>query len=135
MKNLTHEELIAAPPKIRSIYFLAITKTPMGSGLIESAIKEHPEYFPDEVEHRKKWSLIPQSVHDDYWKEWRALEEKVYADIPDFGGISNAMKHPEKFAEWSSARDAASEKARPLFKALHDKHYSKYGIEWNGRVF
>jgi len=135
MKNLTHKELIAAPRKIQSIYFLAMTKTPMGSGLIESAIKEHPEYFPDEVEHRRKWILIPQSVHDAYWAESSKLQEKAYSDIPDFGGISNAINHPEKFTEWKQAHDAASEKAKPLFKALHEKHYAKYGIEWNGLVF
>ena len=65
MKDLTYKELLEAPAKVRFLYTMAVAKQPVGSQMIEDAIKESPEYFPDELEHRRKWELIPQQDHDD----------------------------------------------------------------------
>ena len=78
MKYLTPKEFSKAPAKIQWLYTMALVKQPIGSSTLENAIKEHPEYFPDELEHRRKYDLIPQQVHDDYWKEWRVLIDEMY---------------------------------------------------------
>lgn len=51
----------------------------------EKILKEYPEWFPDEVEYRKKWDLVPELVKDSYFKS-------VYSDLfakthPEIGDI------------------------------------------------
>lgn len=46
----------------------------------EECLDKHPEYFPEEVAHRKKWERIPGWVHEVYQKTimdaFEAVEEK-----------------------------------------------------------
>lgn len=60
MKDLSYAEFEKAPSKVQFLYVAAIMKQPVGSQMIEDAIKDHPEYFPDELEHRRKWAAIPK---------------------------------------------------------------------------
>lgn len=62
MKHLTYKELLEAPARVQLLYTLAITNQPAGSKMIEDAIKENPEYFPDELECRRKCALIPSGT-------------------------------------------------------------------------
>ena len=132
MKYLTPKEFSKAPAKIQWLYTMALAKQPIGSSTLENAIKEHPEYFPDELEHRRKYDLIPQQVHDDYWKEWRVLIDEMYKEMPPSKGILSCIDDPKGYKEWSIAYEKAKKKQEPLQKALHDKFYHQYGIEWNG---
>lgn len=133
MKDLTHKEFEDAPTKVQYIYMCAVMKQPIGSSTYEDAIKEHPEYFLDEIEHRKKWEAIPKEVHDAYWKEHCKIKEEVYKDVPHRGkGMLFYVQNPKERDEYNSAQEAANKKALPLFETLHRKFYSKYGIEWNG---
>lgn len=56
---------------------MGIMKQPIGSSTYDKAIKEHPEYFPDEIERIRKWELIPQKVHDKYWEEYWELDKEI----------------------------------------------------------
>lgn len=132
MKNLNYKEFLEAPHKVQFLYMMAMTKQPTGSEMIESAIKEHPEYFPDELEHRRKWALIPQSVHDKYWEERSALSSKMFIDMPESKGILGWIDDPTGFAEWNKKWKECYEKEKPLAEALHNKYYAEYGIKWNG---
>lgn len=132
MKDLSNKEFEDAPAKVKYIYMCAFMKQPIGSSIYEDAIKEHPEYFPDEVEHRKKWEAIPKEVHDAYFEEYHKIDEELFSDIPHKGkGIMFFANNPEADKEFSRAWEAANKKALPLLEALHRKFYSKYGIEWN----
>jgi len=133
MKNLTHKELKDAPSEVQYLYMCSVMNHPIGSSIYEETIKKHPEYFPDEIEHRKKWEAIPKEVHDAYWKEYWKIDKEIYKDVPHRGkGILFYAQNPKEYAEYKEAFDAARKKALPLHEALHRKFYSKYGIEWHG---
>lgn len=87
MKDLTEKEFFEAPNKVQYIYMMGMMKRAIGSGVYEDAIKEHPEYFPDEVEHTRKWDAIPQDVHDKYWEEYWKLDKEIMKDVPPSKGI------------------------------------------------
>lgn len=132
MKDLTEKEFFEAPNKVKYIYMMGMVKHPISLKTYEDAIKEHPEYFPDEVEHRRKWDAIPQEVHDKYWEEYWELDKEIMKDIPSSKGILGWINDQEGYIEWNKKWDEANEKGKPLREALHKKYYSKYGIEWNG---
>lgn len=121
MKDLTYEEFINAPKDVQALHILASTKTPIGSSLYEKTIKEHPEYFPEEIEHRRKYDLIPQEVHDAYWEGREVLDDEL---LKSNKGILNLIHNTEAKKEWDEAYAKFSKEE----KALHKKHYSKYGI-------
>ena len=100
--------------------------------MIEHAIKESPEYFPDEIEHRRKWALIPQQVHDDYWKEREILRTKVYKEMPPSKGILGWIDDPKGLEAWHAKWKECRENEKPLAAALHKKFYGQYGVEWSG---
>jgi hypothetical protein len=130
MKDLTEEELLKAPHIIKIIYMSAISKVPIGSGTYERAIEDHPEYFPETIEHRRKWKLIPQEVHDEYWKEYWQIYKEIMKDVPPSKGIFGWIQNLDEWTEWNKLYQEAKEKGKHLHKNLHEKHYSKYGIEW-----
>lgn len=129
MKDLTDKEFFEAPNKVQYIYMAAMMNQPIGSNIYEDAIKEHPEYFPDEVEYRRKWDAIPQDVHDKYWEEYWKLDKDVMKNVPPSKGIFGWIDDQEGYAEWNKKWTEANEKAKPLREALHKKFYSKYNIK------
>ena len=132
MKKLTYQELQKAPTIIQYIYMASVSKIPIGASTVDEAIKKHPEYFPDEVEHRRKWDLIPEEVHQAYNKEMSEMMDKIYEDMPEQKGMFAWSKDPEGYKEWEDKFYECREKEKPLSKHIHEKYYSKYGIEWNG---
>lgn len=131
MKQLTEKEFSEAPEKVQFLYAMSIIGQPVGNQMIEEAIKESPEYFPDELEHRRKWALIPQQVHDDYWEEREILRTEMYKEMPESKGILGWAKDQSGYNEWRAKYDECREKEKPLSLALHTKYYGQYGIEWN----
>ncbi len=129
MKNLTTEQFKKAPAIVQNIYIAGFAKQFVSVKTMNEAIEQHPEYFPDEVEHRRKWALIPPEVHDSYWKEYSAIEEEFFNNAPSGKGLMQQMKASPN---WRKAWEGAREKTKQLRKDLHQKYYSEYGIEWNG---
>jgi hypothetical protein len=122
-------DILNAPAKVQFLRVAAMCKTPVGSKIYNEAIEEHPEYFPEEVEYRRKQALIPESVREAHSKGWAEIVSALNKEFPKGQGISWAIENHE---EWSRINDERKKKELPLMKALHEKHYSKYGIEWNG---
>ncbi len=54
MRDLTYKEFTSAPPIVQHLYWRSLLKMPVGQKMIDEAIKDHPEYFPDEVEYLRK---------------------------------------------------------------------------------
>lgn len=129
MKDLTTKEFFEAPSRVQYIYIMGIMKQPIGSSLYNEAIEEHPEYFPDVIEYRKKWVVIPQKAHNDYWEEYWVLDKEVMKNVPDSKGIVHWASNPSDYVEWNKEYTKAKEKGKPLYQELHKKFYSKYGIE------
>jgi len=132
MKNLTIKEFEEYPQEIKYLCICSLLNKPVVSSIYEDAIKKYPEYFPDIIEHRKKWEAIPQEVHDAYQKELFELDKKIYKDVPYSGkGILFYSQHPEEYEEHNKEWKTANKKAQPLYKKLHKKYYAKYGIKYN----
>ena len=132
MIDLTQKEFNKAPVIIKVLQVLAATKQPIGMGTYEKAMREHPEYFVDEIEHKKKWNLIPESVHDAHDKEWIVLQNKVTGEYPNSKGLLYWLDHPKEMDGNYKACEGVRNRYKPQFKELHDKYYAKYDIEFNG---
>lgn len=132
MKRLTHKEFLEAPSRVQFIYTMSMVNQPISTSMLDDAISEHPEYFPDEVEHRSKWALIPQEVHDEYWKEREKLRAEIYKEMPPSKGILDWINDPKGYKEFSIAYEKCRNAEKLLASALHKKFYGQYGIEWDG---
>jgi len=133
MKNLSLNELEEVPVVVQYIWVMGASNTPIGSSIYNKAIKEYPQYFPEEVEHERKWSLIPKEVHEAYFKECHELDKVIYKDVPHQGkGIMFFVNNPKADKEHHTAWTEADKESESLRKKLHDKYYLKYGIEYNG---
>ncbi len=128
MKDLSYDELLKAPAKVQFLYVRAMLKEPVGISMCEEAMKEHPEYFPDELEYRRKYALIPQHVHDLYYQEKDVLHNECYKSLPASKGLIGWLDDPKGYEEWNKVYTKCREKEKPLEEALHKKHYSEYGI-------
>lgn len=119
------------PAKVFYLKMCAQAKIPIGISLYNEIITEYPEYFPEETEHRRKWELIPQFVHDAYWKERNEFREELWRDEPKSVGIFGMLHNTEEYQKY----DEAYQRLKPIEKAknkeLHAKHYAQYGIEPN----
>lgn len=129
MKDLTYSELEQAPAIVQFLYIRAIYKEPVGSQMINEAIENHPEYFADEIEHRRKWASIPQSVHDEYWNEWNKMNKEVFKDMPPSKGILGWIDDPKGYKEWNGAYRKFAPIRDRLERDLHEKYYSPYGLK------
>lgn len=85
MKNLSWDEIKDAPPIIGQVYMCGMMNIPIGSSIYEKAIQKHPEYFPEEVEHRKKWDSVPQQIKDAYSAELYKILDKYREAAPSLG--------------------------------------------------
>lgn len=110
-------------------------------------IRANPKYFPWET----KYDSIPQHVHDAYFKEKNAEWDKIWEEKKEggFKGIiptllemnemvPDSISTPEKslteiiadaFKRQDEQRKAEEEKYKQD-KALWDKHYKPYGLEY-----
>lgn len=121
------EELFNLPNDVLQIWVKNSIGQPIGSGLLERAIENHPEYFPEEVEHRRKYNLIPESVHIDYFEEYFRRESEILKDQPyRVMGILYYAEHPDHY---KACRDFAKMKEPELAalkEELEKKYYSPY---------
>jgi hypothetical protein len=119
------------PPLVALIMMHRQVGMPIGMSTYDKAIAEHPEYFPEEVEHRKNWASIPQSVHDAYKAELDELyfKETGEKEIIPFGkGMAYWMEHLEEYEEFRKEQKILFEKRQQIERVLHEKYYSKYNI-------
>lgn len=129
MKNLTIKELEEAPSIVQFIYQMSVIKQPLGIAMIEEAMRDYPEYFPRELDHRRKWALIPASVHEEYEKERELLRLEMYKDMPESKGLLGWIRSPTSFQEWNKKYSECYDKEKSLAIELYAKYYSEYGIQ------
>ncbi len=98
-----------------------------GSAQMNRMIEKYPEWFPEEVEHRRKWALVPEEVKDAHVKEWMVAYNEATGAIPA-GGIMAHIMDSEYSRNWHQKYSEAMEKLKPIEKAIHEKHYGKYGL-------
>lgn len=131
MRDLTHKEFEAAPSKVAFLYISALLKQPVGGKMIDDAIKEYPEYFPDEIEHRKKWASVPEDVKEEYFSALSKMHEEVYKDMPPSKGIIGWIKDPKGYEEWNKAWQTFRPIEKQKEKEIHEKYLTPHGINYN----
>lgn len=132
LKELTTEEFKNLPVLMLHLYVSAAIKWPVSTTMSEEALEKYPEYYPEEVEYRRKWALVPQHVHDEYLKEMAILKDKIYKDLPPSKGILGWANDPKGYKEFSDKWNECMMIELPFAKELHSKFYAEYGIEWRG---
>ncbi len=126
MKALTHEELNAAPGVIQFIYCASIYKQPVGLKHYEEVIEKYPQYFPEEIEHRRKWALIPQEVHTTFNKELETARLKIYELAPKSKGIMHWSQNFKDYVAYEEEMKPLHELYKKTEEVLRAKHYHKY---------
>lgn len=128
MKQLTFEEASNAPGIIWFIYMAGVINRPVGLSTYLEAVRDYPEYFPEETERKRKFDTIPSKVHTLYEEEYSKLHEQVYGanGLMDGKGIFYYSQHPEEYLVFKRQQEALSSYFELQVKLLKDKHYSKY---------
>ena len=125
MKNLTIKEYNEAPSIIQYIWAMSISNIPIGGSMYNNALKEHPEYFPDEVEHRRKYALIPEEIHKLYREASMKLWDEMSETLPS-KGIVYWCNNPIEYEKWHKENKKLAPMRKKKYDALHQKYYGKY---------
>ena len=128
MKDLSYSELLEAPSAVQYIHMMGTINQPIGCSFFDETVAKYPEYFPDEIESKRKWDLVPQSVRDTYWKEYWEFREKLWENEPKPVGIMGCVNNTKEYKKWAKAYKRLRPLEKKKEKELHEKHYSKYGI-------
>lgn len=68
-KGLTSEQYFKdIPNKVLFIKMMGSIGQGVSYQMLDEAINEYPEHFPEEVEYRRKWASIPEEIKDKYFK-------------------------------------------------------------------
>lgn len=129
MKKLRFNDMEVAPPLVVYIWMCAQFNIPIGSGTFEEAIKLHPEYFPEEIEYRDKWSTVPIEVKNEYSEEFSKLEQRLYGDLWGKGLVYN-ITHFDESERNSREYTKRRKNALPEYKALYEKYFTVYGLHY-----
>lgn len=87
MKNdITNMPSIVAYVKASAFY-----GTPIGYATYERAIKEHPEYFPEEVEYRRKFNAIPAIEKEWHFNKLIDLHNQQDLELSKNGYVSGII--------------------------------------------
>lgn len=116
------------PNKVLYVKMAQSSGIPIGYKIYNEAIAEYPEYFKEEVKHRKKYDAIPKEVHDAYHKEYWDFHEALWKDEPKSGGVFSAVKKDEEYQKYKEAFDRLRPIEKLKEKELHTKYYTPFGI-------
>lgn len=133
MKDLSWEEQHSAPPLVIQIYWMARVGIPIGISLHDEAIEKHPEYFPEEVELRKKWALVPKKLEEQWLNKVVAINRKYREAAPPLpeGGlmaIVRATDENKKMIAWRAYWDDAHEVQKKEENELFNRMFNEYGL-------
>jgi len=128
MKELSIKEFNEAPHIIQYITIMAHLKQPLGSRIIEKAVFEYPQYFPEELEHRKKWENVPDEVKESYFKEISELFRE-YFNNGERKGIVYWATHPDEYKNHEEEDKKLLETLERKEKEIEVKYLSKYGLK------
>lgn len=138
--QLNHaSDYIKAPPSVQFVKMMAVMDQPVGLEIYERALAEGPEWFPDAIEYRRKWALVPQEVKDAYNADpnssWAFTFGEIDEDAPDivnnWPGIIAATDEDWKIhREWhNSDIYKAKLHAKNLLKVeAYNKYFAEYGL-------
>ncbi len=133
------EHYLNAPASVQFVKMMDVMGQPIGLETYERALKEGPEYFPDEIEYRRKWALIPQSVKDAYNadpnSDWAFNFGEIDEDAPyivnNWPGIIGATDEDWRIRdEWYNSETYKSNLATKNKDKCdaYNKYFGPYGL-------
>lgn len=122
------------PNIVLFVKMMAMMDMPIGYEMYEKAITEHPEHFPEEVEYRRKWSLVPQELKDQYNNTCFTLDVDYdeFADeigkppYPEFMGKGIIWTVTEGYDKYPQQVADNDEYNRKFFHLRHKKDIDLY---------
>lgn len=123
--TLLNKSLEEVPHLVAFIFLAAASKIPIGHALYEQALKDHPEYFEEELEYRRKWEAIPESVHEQYQKAIDALPKE---EMPESKGMVYWSRNPQEYQEWVKVTAPIFKRQERRERNLFNFFYGPYGI-------
>ena len=102
--------------------------------VVDKAISDYPDWFPEIVERNRIFALIPLGVHEAYGKELKEIED-WFKEIkgPKSLGVMGWIKNPDKLWEFDNFWKPIWKEREDKEEALKEKHYKHfYGYLWNG---
>lgn len=132
------EDYVNAPASVQFVKMMAVMDQPIGLETYERALTEGPEWFPEEIEYRRKWALVSQSVKDAYHADpnsmWGLFGEKdpdEPVEMQNWPGIIAATDEDWRIRnEWYNSdkyKEKQFDKAK-LRAETYNKYFSEYGL-------
>lgn len=125
MQHLTEKQFEKAPKIVQSIYVLTLLNQPVPGSVMNEAMERYPDYFQEEIQYKKIWEAIPQSVKDAYFDE---LHKALAHSFPDNKGILYWINHQLEFQEYQKKYEEIRKQNEQIRKDIHKKHFEKYGL-------
>jgi hypothetical protein len=130
------KDYINAPASVQFVKMMAVMGQPIGLSVYERALKEGPEWFPEEIEERRKWASVPQEVKDAYDadpnSDWAWFtDEDMPIELQNWPGLLRATDedwriHKEYYA---SDKYKAKQLAKNKLKVeTYNRFFSEYGL-------
>lgn len=125
-----------APKEVLKVWAIKMMGHPIGGDLykeVQDIISRNPKYFPYETAYNK----VPQYVHEAYLDEiypdrhellWEGSNSKESAPIEKMSVEEIFKILIDKEAQDRKRKDDETKRR----KAIWDKHYKKYGLEFRG---
>jgi hypothetical protein len=83
-----HNDITNMPALVAYVKMAGITGVPIGATTYERAIKEHPEYFSEEVEYRRKYAAIPEIEKEYHLRKLMECEIEKDEELKAAGYVS-----------------------------------------------
>ncbi len=110
MKHLTGQEYEDAPTIIKFIIQCKSMNIPILYDYFESAIKEYPEYFPDEVKYREELVGKPGMLDNDYNLPITTKQINIVNPLCELRRAKNTIIAYYEYRDWIEKRLGKYEK-------------------------
>lgn len=125
MKNT--DDITNMPSLVAYVKMSGITGMTIGMATYERAIKEHPEYFPEEVEYRRKYAAIPEiekeysrnKIMDYYKEEEKELDAAGY--VVGIWAFANGTNND---------KGEVFDKIKAKYEALREQENERFKTRW-----
>lgn len=132
--TILRDRLNSMPNSVMFVIAMGISNTPISLETYERALAEGPEWFPDEIEFRRKWDLVPSWIKEAYNNDPGNTVYRLNFDEPDrpvWPGILNATQ--EDWQILNEYRNSETYKTKQALRAqvnadTWNKWFAPYGL-------
>lgn len=132
MKDLTYKELMEAPAIIQFVYLQSAANNPLGSSIIDEAMKDYPQFFKEELELKRRWDAVPEYIKEAYFNEMMLVRKHYDEKTPHYGkGLLFFIQNREAFNEQMDAQKEQRANIKIDASHIHNKYLASFGIPFN----